>query len=73
MRVRVVKSFVDGKYGRKSRGAEFEMPDAVDWLKAGLVEPVEPEIEVATKKAPRKAVVKKTNARKPRKPAAKKD
>lgn len=44
MKVRAVKSFggstADGRY-HVSAGDEFELPAGVDWLRAGLVVPVE--------------------------------
>ena len=69
MRVRALKSFVDGKYGRHSKGDKFEIPSGADWVKAGLVEIVEgDDIETASMQPPEKAVVKKTNT--PRKTKA---
>lgn len=59
MRVRAVKSFGSTFYGHKPAGSVFELPDGVDWLEAGLVEPVDEkagEIESATLEAPEKAV-----------------
>lgn len=44
MRVRAVKSFAgqdgDGNHVSVGMGDEFELPLGVDWLQAGLVEPV---------------------------------
>jgi hypothetical protein len=40
MRVRALLSFA-GKGMTVSRGAEFDLPEGVDWLQAGLVVPVE--------------------------------
>jgi len=38
-------------------GQEFDLPDGVDWIQAGLVAPVRAEkVETATRKAPEKAV-----------------
>lgn len=57
MRVRALVSF-SGAAGTIARGAEFDLPDGVDWLKAGLVVPVtEPaphmaDVERATDPAP---------------------
>jgi hypothetical protein len=63
MKVRALKSFVDGKFGRHSKGDEFELPEGCDWLNAGFVEPVGKEIESAVKPPAQKAVIKKTTAR----------
>lgn len=41
MRVRALVSFA-GMGMTVSRGAEFDLPDGVDWLQAGLVALVEP-------------------------------
>lgn len=54
MQVRVLKSFVghygpDNKFISAGEGQEFELPEGVDWLKAGLVEPVKDQPEKATK------------------------
>lgn len=40
MRVRALVSFA-GKGMTVARGAEFDLPEGVDWLQAGLVAPVE--------------------------------
>ena len=69
MKVKVIRSFVDGKYGSKGMNDIIDLPDGVDWLKAGFVIPIEDETETAAIKPPR-AAVKKTA--KPRKPRAKK-
>lgn len=69
MRVKAIKSFVDGRYGRHDDGDIFDLPKGADWVAAGLVEPVEETIETAAIKPPRRAT-KKTNT--PRKPRAKK-
>lgn len=42
MKVKALKSFGSTKYGHFAEGSEFELPDGVDWLKAGLVEKVKP-------------------------------
>lgn len=55
MKVRAVTSFA-GRFGSHSKGDVFELPENVDWLTAGLVEPVEGPIEYATLEAPEKAV-----------------
>ncbi len=39
MRVRALVSFA-GKGMTVARGTEFDLPDGVDWLQAGLVAPV---------------------------------
>ncbi len=39
MRVRALVSFA-GRNMTVARGAEFDLPDGVDWLQAGLVVPV---------------------------------
>ncbi len=62
MKVRALKSFGSTQYGTFPEGKEFYLPEGVDWLRVGLVELVEPEIETAAVEAPEKAV----------KPAAKK-
>ena len=68
MLVRAVKSFVDGKYGRHDEGDVFDIPNGADWVLAGLVEAIEGDaIETAAIAPPEKAVIKKTNARKPKK------
>ena len=54
MRVRALKSFGSSQYGHKSAGMEFDLPPGVDWLRAGLVEAVEP--ETATMEAAETAV-----------------
>lgn len=56
MKVRAVKSFGGSQYGHRAAGSVFDLPDGVDWLEAGLVVPVEPEIETAAMEAPEKAV-----------------
>jgi hypothetical protein len=55
MKVRAVKSFA-GPLGSYSEGQVFELPPNVDWLTAGLVEPVDGPIEFATIETPEKAV-----------------
>lgn len=52
MKVRALVSF-GSPYGSFTAGDEFELPDGVDWLKAGLVELVE------RAAAPRKATSRK--------------
>ncbi len=49
MIVRVVKSFSD-ILGSYVQGQEIELPDGVDWIKAGLVEVVEEVLEAPAKK-----------------------
>lgn len=63
MLVRALKSFGGNKYGHFPEGKVFELPDGVDWLRAGLVELVEPEIETASIEAPEKAVKPKARRR----------
>jgi hypothetical protein len=63
MLVRAVKSFGGSKYGHKPAGSVFELPEGVDWLQAGLVEPVEQEIETASVEAPETAVKPKAKRR----------
>lgn len=53
MLVRALKSF-GGSRGHVPEGHVFELPDDVDWLQVGLVEPVEPEAEKATSTRARK-------------------
>ena len=55
MKVRALKSFGSTIYGHYAAGVEFELPDGVDWLKAGLVEQVKPppkKREAAARPAP---------------------
>lgn len=61
MKVRALVSFSDVR-GSYAQGDEFELPDAVDWLRAGLVEPVrQVEMETAvTKRGREKAVMRKS-------------
>ena len=40
MQVRVVRSFADRRHGSYSQGDTVDLPDGVDWLDAGFVEPV---------------------------------
>ncbi len=48
MKVKALNSFSDSVYGTRAAGAVFDLPDGVDWLRAGLVEVVvEPEVEAA--------------------------
>jgi hypothetical protein len=58
MRVRALQPF-SGMGLSVSEGDEFELPDGADWLRAGLVEPVESEVETATEKRPTRRAVKK--------------
>lgn len=60
MKVKCVRSFVDGMHGSKGQGDVFEMPEGVDWLKAGFVVPVEDEDK------PPKKITKRKTAAKPR-------
>lgn len=69
MKGKVLKSFVDGRYGSKGMNSIIEIPEGVDWVKAGFVEPILDEIENAAITPPKRAVRK---TRKPRKPRAKK-
>lgn len=44
MKVKVLNSFSDSVHGTKAQGDVIDLPDGVDWLRAGLVEPLpEPE------------------------------
>lgn len=69
MLVKATISFVDGLYGRHNKDEVFELPAGADWLRSGLVVPVEPEVETAVIEPPQRAV-KKTNS--PRKVKAQK-
>lgn len=64
MKVRALKSFGSTEYGHVSAGSEFELPDGVDWLTAGLVEPVIDEPEAAVIEPPEKAVKPRVTRRK---------
>lgn len=58
MAYKVIKSFVDGNYGSFGHNQVIdELPDGVDWLKAGFLEEIEP-----------KKPAKKSPAKKPAKP-----
>ena len=79
MKVKAVKSFsydFDGEIGHIPEGKEFDLPEGVDWLHAGLVVPVrEEKIETATRKPQEKAVTRSPAAsagRSKRKPTRKK-
>lgn len=37
MKVKALVSFVDMAHGSRAAGDVFELPDGVDWLRAGLV------------------------------------
>lgn len=67
MRVKAVKSFggvtSEGRY-HISEGEEFELPEGVDWLRAGLVVPVKAAVETAAIEPPEKAVRPKARKRK---------
>jgi len=63
MRVRALTSFA-GNGVSVGMGDEFELPDGVDWLWAGLVEVIEPEQEAAVAEMPEKAVKPKPRGRK---------
>lgn len=70
MKVRVIKGFtaiLAGDRRHYAPGAEVDLdslPEAVDWLRAGLVMPLrEAEPETATRKAPEKAVTRKSKAK----------
>jgi len=67
MRVRALTTF-GGNGIHISAGDEFELPEGVDWLRAGLVEAMEVEPEAATIKPKRKA----TRAKPKRRTRAKK-
>lgn len=46
MKVKVLLSFSDSVHGSHSEGAVIDLPEGVDWLRAGLVEALaEPEAE----------------------------
>lgn len=62
MLVRALKSFGSTTYGHYSDGAVFELPEGVDWIKAGLVVPVQ---EAAVIEQPEKAVKPRVTRRKP--------
>lgn len=55
MKVRALKSF-GGRIGHFPEGSVFDLPDGVDWLEAGLVEPVVEKPETADSKAVKRAV-----------------
>jgi hypothetical protein len=69
MRVIAKKSFVASvgeRMIRASEGEELEMPDGVDWLNAGLVEPVRGKApESASIEPSEKAIKPKTRKKKP--------
>jgi hypothetical protein len=79
MKVKVLKSFV-GKYEKDGReifisagmNEIIDLPEGVDWLKAGLVEPVKAAPESTTAKAAETATKPKPKRRTRRKPTAKK-
>lgn len=43
MKVKVLISFSDSVHGTRAEGDVIELPEGVDWLRAGFVAPVEPE------------------------------
>ena len=64
MRVRALTSFA-GSGVSVGMGDEFELPEGVDWLRAGLVEVIpEPEQEKAVAEPPEKAVKPRARGRK---------
>lgn len=63
MRVRALTSFA-GSGVSVGMGDEFELPDGVDWLWAGLVEVIEPEQEATVAEMPERAVKPKPRGRK---------
>jgi hypothetical protein len=65
MKGKVLRSFSDASHGTFSDGDIIDIPAGVDWVLAGLVEPVQAVIETASV-APERTAVKKTAA--PRKP-----
>ena len=64
MKVIALKSFGGTEYGSYSTGDIFELPEGVDWLKAGLVRPLEVEAETATAEPVEKAVKPRARRRK---------
>ncbi len=68
MKGKVLRSFSDANHGTFSDGDVIDIPAGVDWVLAGLVEPLEARIETAAM-APERTAVKKTAA--PRKPKGK--
>lgn len=60
MRVRALVSFASPIIC-PAAGEVFDIPkeQALDWIKAGLVQPVEPEVEEATLPAPERAISRK--------------
>lgn len=62
MIVRALTSFGGTEYGHYSDGDVFELPEGVDWLRAGLVEIVQ---EAAVMEPPEKAVKPRVTRRKP--------
>lgn len=58
MKVKALVSFA-GEAGTHAAGDEFELPEGVDWLRAGLVAPVEPEPEPEASAEPKPARKKK--------------
>ena len=52
-----------GNHVHVSAGDVFELPPGVDWINAGLVEPITPEPEAAVVQVPRRAVRKKPKRR----------
>lgn len=58
MKVRAVKSF-SGPHGSIQAGAVFDLPEGVDWLRAGFVVAVEGEKPRVTPKAETSAVKRK--------------
>ena len=56
MKVRALTSFGGSRYGHVPEGHVFDLPAGVDWLQAGLVEPVGETLETASLEAPEKAV-----------------
>ena len=43
MKVRILRSFADAKFGSHATGHVVEMPEGADWLEAGFAEPVDGE------------------------------
>ncbi len=64
MRVRALTSFAGSGFS-VGQGDEFDLPEGVDWLRAGLVEAIpEPEQEAAIAEMPEKAVKPRARGRK---------
>lgn len=50
MKVRILRSFVDRRYGTHQPGQTTALPEDADWVEAGLAEPVEADGDLRAQK-----------------------